>query len=163
MLPPVIPSVDFPGDVLGPRNVPLAHVTLSHDHLRESAQPGAHISCPRSTERCSLEPLDTCLYSSISTMAPHTELTPVSAPKNNNDAIDDLTYGDKGDATHLEDKAQAEVDYADQHAPVLSSVWEDIPYKTTLRLFWRGALVCFLAAFSSFTDGYQVCFASLQT
>ena len=36
------------------------------------------------------------------------------------------------------------------------SKWEDLDMKSTFRLFWKGALVCFLAAFSSFTDGYQV-------
>jgi hypothetical protein len=36
------------------------------------------------------------------------------------------------------------------------SKWEDLDAKSTFRLFWKGALVCFLAAFSSFTDGYQV-------
>lgn len=37
------------------------------------------------------------------------------------------------------------------------SKWEDLDTKSTFRLFWKGALVCFFAAFSSFTDGYQVC------
>jgi len=37
-----------------------------------------------------------------------------------------------------------------------SWLWEEIDYRRTLQLFWRGALICFLAAFSSFTDGYQV-------
>jgi hypothetical protein len=36
------------------------------------------------------------------------------------------------------------------------SKWEDLDAKSTFRLFWKGALVCFFAAFSSFTDGYQV-------
>jgi hypothetical protein len=45
-----------------------------------------------------------------------------------------------------------------QDAPIhgARSKWEDLDAKSTFRLFWKGALVCFLAAFSSFTDGYQV-------
>jgi hypothetical protein len=57
------------------------------------------------------------------------------------------------EALHLEN-----IDTVDALADLAgtSSVWEEIDYRRTLQLFWRGALICFLAAFSSFTDGYQV-------
>jgi hypothetical protein len=76
-------------------------------------------------------------------------------------ALDVLTYDEKihSDSTHLEtaeDKAGGPGGEMGQDDHLIRSVWEETPYRTTLKLFWKGALVCFLAAFSSFTDGYQV-------
>ncbi|WWD01005.1 hypothetical protein V866_007943 [Kwoniella sp. B9012] len=80
-------------------------------------------------------------------------------------ALETLPYGDNKAAgwelSHLETtatKLEATNDndlVAGGHSELVSS-WEDIPYRTTLKIFWRGVLVCFLAAFSSFTDGYQI-------
>lgn len=61
---------------------------------------------------------------------------------------------------HTEDSALDSVKFVEE-GPGESihgarSKWEDIDARSTFRLFWKGALVCFMAAFSSFTDGYQV-------
>ncbi|WWC63091.1 uncharacterized protein I303_105690 [Kwoniella dejecticola CBS 10117] len=59
----------------------------------------------------------------------------------------------------LSDEHKAEVDHRDflsQEVEAVRSAWDDLTYKQTARLFWKGSLVCFLAAFSAFTDGYQI-------
>lgn len=38
------------------------------------------------------------------------------------------------------------------------SKWEDLDRVQTVKLFWKASLVCFAAAFSAATDGYQVSF-----
>jgi hypothetical protein len=66
------------------------------------------------------------------------------------------------EAKHLEEKVDdGKID--PDTAQVLStgqgevrSAWEELSYVSSLRLFWKGVLVCFLAAFSSATDGYQI-------
>lgn len=79
-----------------------------------------------------------------------------------------LDYDDKKKAefSHSEeqyDKEPISSEVEDTGIQHLRSKWDDLPYQATLRLFWRGVLVCFLAAFSSFTDGYQVCYSALTS
>jgi hypothetical protein len=85
-----------------------------------------------------------------------TEYTARPEHKNNDldpDALGDIKTESVAHIDHQGETKSHDEDNAVHHA---RSKWEDLPYKTTLRLFWKGALVCFLAAFSSFTDGYQV-------
>jgi hypothetical protein len=73
-----------------------------------------------------------------------------------------IDYNDPGlnddkklDIAHI-DKAESSTRPDELGLHSVRSVWDELSYKATLRLFWRGVLVCGLAAFSSFTDGYQV-------
>ncbi|OCF30852.1 hypothetical protein I316_07485 [Kwoniella heveanensis BCC8398] len=72
-----------------------------------------------------------------------------------------LTYdtGKDTDLDHVEHKSH-DLDGLDVTVPpeldAIRSAWDDLSFKQSLRLFWRGVLVCFLAGFSSFTDGYQI-------
>lgn len=89
-----------------------------------------------------------------------TEITAEPTPQQGQKGANTLDYDDakQTDFAHDDPKAGEITDDTVGHHG-LRSVWEETPYKTTLRLFWKGVLVCFLAAFSSFTDGYQVCAA----
>jgi hypothetical protein len=74
---------------------------------------------------------------------------------------DDMAGGDNksNGIMHNEETAMDFVKFEEQGFETIHgarSKWEDLDTKSTFRLFWKGILVCFLAAFSSFTDGYQV-------
>lgn len=86
---------------------------------------------------------------------PKLELGPVGKETN----ILPYDSGKETDLDHVEHKSH-DLDGLDASVPseldAIRSAWDDISFKQSLRLFWRGVLVCFLAGFSSFTDGYQV-------
>lgn len=67
----------------------------------------------------------------------------------------------RDDADGLEVKGD-DVQHSGLGTEFVRSAWDDLSYKETVKMFWRGILVCFVAAFSAFTDGYQVR-ASFQT
>ncbi len=62
---------------------------------------------------------------------------------------------DGWESTHIDGKVDEQVDGM-HDGVVYRSSYEDLPMRTTFRIMWKGVLVCSLAAFSSFTDGYQV-------
>lgn len=70
----------------------------------------------------------------------------------------DITPTEKG-GQDLFVEAVDETSKSSSHLEYYRSKWEDLDRVHTIKIFWKASLVCFAAAFSAATDGYQVTLA----